>query len=148
MNNSLAYKGYRGVVEFSAADNVFFGKLFGINDLVTFEGTSVKALEKSFREAVDDYLATCAELGKEPERIFKGSFNVRIDPDIHRKAALKAQTQSISLNELIEKAIKKEVDDVHPGAPERWVPRLKPVSSVRKSPVSKGRAKRVKNNGR
>lgn len=147
MNNSLVYKGYRGVVEFSAADNVFFGKLFGINDLVTFEGTSVKALEKSFREAVDDYLATCAELGKEPERIFKGSFNVRIDPDIHRKAALKAQAQSISLNELVEKAIKKEIDDVNPEAPERPVPRLKRVSSVKNSSISKGRSKVVKKSG-
>ena len=143
MNNSLVYKGYRGIVEFSAADNVFFGKLFGINDLVTFEGTSVKALEKSFREAVDDYLATCAELGKEPERTFKGSFNVRIDPDIHRKAALKAQAQSISLNELVEKAIKKEIDDVNPEAPERPVSRLKIASSVRKAPTPKGRSKTV-----
>jgi predicted HicB family RNase H-like nuclease len=148
MNNSLVYKGYRGIVEFSAADNVFFGKLFGINDLVTFEGTSVKALEKSFREAVDDYLATCAELGKEPERIFKGSFNVRIDPDIHRKAALKAQTQSISLNELVENAIKKEVDELNPEAAERPVPRLKVASSVRKASTPKGRSKTVHKKGR
>jgi predicted HicB family RNase H-like nuclease len=109
MKNTLKYKSYTGIVEFSAEDGVFFGKLFGINDLVTFEGSSVRELEKAFHEAVDDYIETCGELGKSPERDFKGSFNIRINPQIHRMAALKAQTMHISLNEFVEQAIEKEV---------------------------------------
>ena len=110
MKNTMECNGYTGVVEYSAEDNVFFGKLFGINDLITFEGNSVKELEKGFQEAVDDYLSTCKALDKERERAYKGSFNVRIDPEIHRLAAFKAQTLHISLNEFVEQAIAKEIE--------------------------------------
>jgi predicted HicB family RNase H-like nuclease len=110
MKNIMEYNGYTGIVEYSGADRVFFGKVFGINDLITFEGDSVKQLEKAFRDAVDDYVETCGEQGKEPERAYKGSFNVRIDPEVHRKAAFKAQTLHISLNEFVEQAIEKEVN--------------------------------------
>lgn len=110
MKNIMEYNGYTGIVEYSAEDRVFFGKVFGINDLVTFEGDTVKQLEKSFKEAVDDYIETCEEQGKGPERAYKGSFNVRIDPEVHRKAAFKAQTLHISLNEFVEQAIAREVN--------------------------------------
>lgn len=106
----MEYNGYSGIVEYSAEDRVFFGKVFGINDLVTFEGDSVKQLEKSFKDAVDDYIETCEDQGKEPERAYKGSFNVRIDPEVHRKAVFKAQTMHISLNEFVEQAIAREVN--------------------------------------
>jgi predicted HicB family RNase H-like nuclease len=110
MKNLMEYNGYKGIVEFSAEDQVFFGKIFGITDLITFEGDSVKALEKAFHEAVDDYIQTCKEEGKEPERVYKGSFNIRINPDIHRMAAFKAQSLHMSLNEFVEKAVAKEVE--------------------------------------
>lgn len=42
MKNYLEYQGYIGAVEFSAEDKVLYGKFQGMNDLVTFEGTSVK----------------------------------------------------------------------------------------------------------
>ena len=69
-----------GSVHFSATDNTFFGKLEGINDLVTFEGSSVSQLKKSFRDSVKDYKALCEQTGKNANQSFKGSFNVRIDP--------------------------------------------------------------------
>ena len=62
MKNYLEYKGYIGTVEFSAEDKIFFGKIQGINDLVTFEGSSVDELEKSFQESILDYLETCVTL--------------------------------------------------------------------------------------
>jgi len=68
MKDCLQHKGYNGTVQFSTNDKVFFGKLEGINDLVTFEGNNVSALESSFIEAVEDYLETCKELGKEPKK--------------------------------------------------------------------------------
>lgn len=105
MDNMLDYNGYKGTVEFSLNDQVFYGQIFGINDTVMYEGSSVKELQKMFREAVDDYLETCKEMGKEPERAFKGSFNVRIKPELHRLAALKAVAAKMSLNEFIENAI-------------------------------------------
>lgn len=105
MDNMLDYNGYKGTVEFSLKDQVFYGQIFGINDTVMYEGSSVKELQKMFREAVDDYLETCKEMGKEPERAFKGSFNIRINPELHRLAALKAVAAKMSLNEFVENAI-------------------------------------------
>ena len=105
MSELLSYKGYKGTVHFSAEDEVFYGKVHAINDLVNFEGSSVDELKNAFQESVDDYLETCRELGKEPDKTYKGSFNVRINPELHRQAALYASEHSISLNELIKKAI-------------------------------------------
>ena len=108
-NNYLHYKDYVGSVEFSEADSVFHGKVVGIKSLISFEGDSVNALIEDFHNAVDEYFEFCAETGKQPEKPFKGSFNVRIGTDLHRKAALAASTQGISLNSLVEKAIRQTV---------------------------------------
>ena len=108
-DNVLKYKDYLGSVEFSAADNSFFGKIIGISDLVTFEGESVSSLKKAFAEAVDDYLTMCEETGKTPQKTYKGSFNVRISPELHKEAVLSANMQGISLNALVERAIQREV---------------------------------------
>ncbi len=63
----MTYKGYSARPEYSAEDGVFFGRLLGINDLVNFESENVEGLEEEFRKAVDDYLAFCSEIGKQPE---------------------------------------------------------------------------------
>ena len=95
MNDIIEYKTYYASVQFSAEDEVFHGKIIGINDLVSFEGTTVAELKKAFHEAVNDYLATCKELGKDPEKTYKGSFNVRIPSDLHRKAVRYATSKNI-----------------------------------------------------
>lgn len=105
MSNVLEYKGYYTSVHFSAADDVFYGKLEGIDDLVDFEGTSVKELKDAFNEAVEDYLETCKEIGKEPNKTYKGSFNVRIPSELHRNAAIFAASKDISLNDFVKTAI-------------------------------------------
>lgn len=105
MNGILKFKGYYAEVHFSAVDDVFFGNLMGISDLISFEGTSVSDLKKAFHEAVEDYLITCEELGKDPEKTYKGSFNVRIPPELHRKAANYASIRKMILNDLVKQAI-------------------------------------------
>ncbi|MDQ3108836.1 MAG: type II toxin-antitoxin system HicB family antitoxin [Bacteroidota bacterium] len=105
MENNLQYKEYIGTVDFSAEDEVFYGKVHGINDLVTFEGQSVQELKKAFKESVDDYLETCAQLKKDPNKTFKGSLNVRLSPELHQKAAVIASRKSITLNDFIKKAV-------------------------------------------
>jgi predicted HicB family RNase H-like nuclease len=109
MKNVIEYKGYSGTVEFSADDDVFFGKINGIRDVVTFEADSVQKLKKAFREAVDDYIKTCEQLGKDPDKEFKGSFNIRIKPRVHRLAVIKSASMKISLNQFVERALEKEV---------------------------------------
>jgi predicted HicB family RNase H-like nuclease len=105
MNDILEYKGYYGSVHFSAEDEVFYGKLLGIEDLVNFEGASVRELKKAFHQAINDYLETCKEIGKEPNKTYKGSFNVRISTELHKAAAIFATINNISLNEFIKTAI-------------------------------------------
>ena len=108
-NNYLHYKDYIGSVEFSETDAVFHGKVVGIKSLISFEGDSVSAIIDDFHNAVDEYLEFCVETGNQPEKPFKGSFNVRIGTDLHRKAALAASARGISLNTLVEDAIKQTV---------------------------------------
>ena len=109
MKDVLTYKGFMGTVHFSAEDKVFHGKIEGIDDLVTFEGHSVEELIKAFHNEVDDYIALCKEMGKEPIRSYKGSFNVRISPEMHRKAVEKATKKGLSLNQFVQTAIEKEL---------------------------------------
>lgn len=105
MSDLLTYKGYYGSARYSAADEVFYGKLEGIDDLVNYEGTSVQELIKAFHEAVEDYLETCKGIGKEPNKTYKGSFNVRIPAELHRAAAIFAAGKDISLNDFVKTAI-------------------------------------------
>ena len=109
MTDKLVYKDFIGTVHFSTKDSVFFGKLEGINDLVTFEGETVKALKTAFEESVNDYIELCKEVGKDPLKSFKGSFNVRITPELHSKAFTKASLKGESLNQFVQEAIRKEV---------------------------------------
>jgi predicted HicB family RNase H-like nuclease len=110
VSNVFEYKGYSGSIEASAEDRCLFGKILFITDLITYEAETIADLEAEFVAAVDDYLLTCKEIVKDPQRPFKGSFNVRISSELHRQAALEAYKEKISLNELTEKAIKAYVN--------------------------------------
>ncbi|MGZ3873561.1 MAG: type II toxin-antitoxin system HicB family antitoxin [Mucilaginibacter sp.] len=105
MNDILQYKNYYASVHFSAADEVFYGKILGINDLISFEGASVKDLKASFKEAVEDYLDLCLEIGKPADKTYKGTFNVRVSPGLHKEASLFAAVHNITLNEFVKRAL-------------------------------------------
>ena len=103
--NVLEYKGYIGTVEFSAKDNILFGKVLGVNGLVSYEGESIAELRTDFENAVDDYIIVCDVMRVEPQKSYKGSFNVRVSPQLHQALALFAATHNISLNATVEKAL-------------------------------------------
>jgi predicted HicB family RNase H-like nuclease len=105
MNDIIQYKGYYAEIHFSSDDEVFFGKLIGINDLVNFEADSVKGLKIAFAEAVEDYIDFCKEIKKIPEKTYKGSFNVRIPSELHRQAAVFASLKKVSLNDFVRYAL-------------------------------------------
>jgi predicted HicB family RNase H-like nuclease len=109
MKDILLYKDFIGSVHFSAEDGVFFGKIEGINDLVTFEGITVEEIKNAFQEAVEDYIDICKQTGKSLQKSYKGNFNVRIAPELHKKAVQKSVIRGVSLNKLIQQAIEKEV---------------------------------------
>ena len=99
--NLIEYKNYYGSVNFDAEELIFYGKLEFIQALVTYEATTAKQIKKEFENAVDDYLATCKEKSIEPEQPFKGSLNIRLGKELHRKIALAANGQEISINAFI-----------------------------------------------
>ena len=109
MNNTIEYKGYIGSVEFSEADRVFFGKVQGIRSLISYEGTNAEELLDDFHGAVDDYLALCEAEGTKPETAYKGSLNVRLGEELHRRAAIYAVTHRQSLNSFIEEAVREKL---------------------------------------
>ncbi len=109
MKDILKYKSFVGSVHYSSEDDIFHGKLTGIDDLVTFEGASVKSLKIGFEEAVEDYLALCESIGKSPTKSYKGSFNIRINPKLHKKAAYSSVEMGVSLNQFVEQAISEKV---------------------------------------
>ena len=105
MSNTIEYKGYVGSVEFSEEDGIFFGKVMGLRALLSYEGSTASELVADFHGAVDDYLALCAAEGTEPEKAYKGSFNIRISPELHNKLAISAAAQQMSLNSFVEHAL-------------------------------------------
>ena len=112
MNSMLEYKGYHASIEYDAEDNIFVGEVFGITDSLNFHGTSITELKEMFEQSVDNYLELCEKIGKNPDKEFKGTFNVRIPPEMHKKAALAAAQQKITLNQYVIKALDQSLEQV------------------------------------
>ena len=106
---NLTYKGYTGSIEYSAEDNLLYGKILGIRGLISFEGETGQNLEDDFKESIDNYLADCKANDTIPEKPYKGSFNVRVSPYVHQQAALLAKEAKVSLNSLVAEAIRLRV---------------------------------------
>lgn len=109
MDNVLRYKDYIGTLEYSEEDGVFYGKVIGIRSLISYEGEDAKSLIRDFHEAVDAYILLCEETGEEPEKPYKGGFNVRLTPELHKQAAVYSLQHGLSLNAFVKKAIEREL---------------------------------------
>ena len=105
MKDVLQYKDYLGSVHFNADDEIFYGKIECIDDLISFEGATVDELKTAFIDAVEDYIDLCKAAGKPNEKSYKGSFNIRISPAVHKQAKRLAVMQGISLNQFIQQAV-------------------------------------------
>lgn len=101
----LRYKGYEGTAEVDVAAGMCHGRILFIADAVTYRAEGPKALQAEFEAAVDDYLETCAELGRAPQKPLNGQFNVRVSPTLHRQARLRAVSDDTSLNEVVTLAL-------------------------------------------
>lgn len=103
--NILKFKGYEGTAELDMDEGICRGKILFINDLITYQSDSPKTLQHEFEAAVEDYLETCADLDRSPQKPLKGQFNVRISPELHKAATVKAMSDDTSLNDIVGKAI-------------------------------------------
>ncbi len=101
----MNYKGYVGVVAFDDEAGIFHGEVINTRDVITFQGDCVEELRQAFRDSVDDYLEFCKERGEEPEKPFSGKLVIRMDPQTHQLAYLRAKEAGISLNEWLNQAI-------------------------------------------
>lgn len=109
MSKMMEYSGYHAQIEYDAEDEIFVGKVFGLTDSLNFHGTSVSELEEMFHQSVDNYLQMCAETGKTPEKEFKGSFNIRISPELHKEISLQAAQEGITLNQYVLRALEESL---------------------------------------
>lgn len=112
MNSMMEYKGYHATIQYDAEDKLFVGEVFGIVDSLNFHGSSVDELEDMFHQSIENYLSICAQCGKEPDKEFKGTFNVRIPSELHRKVALEAAKQSLTLNQYVTRSLENSFDDL------------------------------------
>ena len=109
MKDVITYKGFIGSVHFVSEDRVFYGKIEGINDLITFEGKTVDQLDEGFKYMVDEHIKDCKKNNFPLEKSYKGNLNIRLAPELHKKAAHNATLKGISLNQYINDAIRKEL---------------------------------------
>ena len=109
----MEYKGYMGTVEYDSQAKIFHGDIINTRDVITFQGTTVKEIERAFKDSIDDYIAWCKEEGVEPEKPYSGKFNVRLSPELHRRTAILAKERHMSLNSFIEKAITDQIALLH-----------------------------------
>lgn len=105
MNSALCYKNYLGSIEYDVDDEILFGKILGINDVITYEAENLKELKTAFQDSVDDYLEHCKNIGKEPNKTYSGKFTLRIDPALHARLAAYAKMSGKSLNQYAEQLL-------------------------------------------
>ena len=103
----LTYKGYSGSVTLDEEAGLFHGEVLDLKDVITFQGRSVEELQQAFQESVDDYLAFCRERGEEPDKPFTGKLMLRLPPELHREAYVRARQEGKSLNQWIAERLAK-----------------------------------------
>jgi predicted HicB family RNase H-like nuclease len=109
----LNYKGYFGHLAYDDEAKIFHGEIINTRTVITFQGESVKEIEQTFKDSIDDYLDWCKERNKEPEKPFSGKFVLRISPRLHREISLHAKENHASINSFIVETLKKEVETHH-----------------------------------
>lgn len=110
MKDIMQYKNYYGSVHFNDQELFFYGKIEFIRALISYEATTAKGIRKAFEDAVNDYLDLCHAKNIEPETPFKGSLNVRLGPELHRRVTIAAAQKDISVNKFIADTLDKATD--------------------------------------
>lgn len=108
----LKYKGYIGTVDFDDEQEIFVGEIINTRDVITFQSDTAHGLKQAFVDSIEDYLAFCAARNESPEKPFSGTFNLRIPPELHRKAYITAKKIGVSLNAWVSHVVEHAVHDM------------------------------------
>jgi len=135
----IEYKGYTGIFDFDPSIDAFHGRVLGLQDVVTFQGRSLDEIRREMEESVEDYLALCEEVGKEPERPYRGEFLVRTTPEVHRAVASAAEAEGMSLNAWVETAITGVVYQRRTTPTQRTQVSKRSKAKRKKSPARRGK---------
>lgn len=106
----ITYKGYTAEIEIDPDAKVLAGRVRDLRDVIVFEGTTVADIERAFHTSIDDYLAWCAEQGREPDRPYSGRLPFRTKPETHRKIARAAAEAGTSINAWMEQTLASAAD--------------------------------------
>ena len=107
--NILTYKGYQGSFEYDPEADIFHGDVLHLADVITFQGRSIDELKTAMADSIEVYLEYCAKKGREPGKPFSGTFNVRLQPEVHQRIAMMAARDGVSLNKWVAKTLEKAV---------------------------------------
>jgi predicted HicB family RNase H-like nuclease len=97
----MTYRGYFAKINFDERDGIFWGKVIGIKDSITFEGETVAQLTEDFHSAINHYLADCKQNGRIPDKPYSGKLTLRVSPGIHAEIAAAAAHAGKSLNKWV-----------------------------------------------
>jgi predicted HicB family RNase H-like nuclease len=106
----MKYKGYTAHIEIDETEDILFGKVLDIKDVITFKGSTVEELKQEFYNSVDNYLEWCAELNEKPDRPFSGKLPFRTTPQRHRQIYLAAKKANKSINTWMDDILAKEAE--------------------------------------
>ncbi|MFO7570827.1 MAG: type II toxin-antitoxin system HicB family antitoxin [Smithellaceae bacterium] len=110
MNQPVTYKGYCAKIEYSDELGCLIGRIADIRRHITFQGDSVEKIKQAFEEAVDVYLAGCAERNEEPEKPCAAPSVVRVSPAFHSIIAMVAKQEKKGVGEWLA-SVRKKSDD-------------------------------------
>jgi predicted HicB family RNase H-like nuclease len=127
----MEYKGYKGLPQIDEESGSLYGHVAGLRDVITFQGDTFAELTQSFHDSVDEYLDFCKSLGRNPEKPFSGQFMLRIDPALHRKLSVSAETEGVSLNALVQTILERNAESPAPGAGAAQQPGLRRIHRLR-----------------
>jgi predicted HicB family RNase H-like nuclease len=107
MSKPMTHKGYCAKIEYSEERGCLIGHVSDIQHDINFQGDSVEKIRQAFEEAVDGYLAGCAERSEEPEKPSKPRPVVRVSAALHGVIAMAARQENKSVNAWLAEVCKK-----------------------------------------
>lgn len=108
----MRHEEYIAEIKYDDDAEIFHGEVINTRDVITFQGASVRALKKEFKNSIEDYLEFCKKRGESPDRPFSGKFNLRIDPEKHKDIVIEATRRGMSINDFCNESLDKNLYDI------------------------------------